>query len=81
MMGAGGMMEEPPSTESLRNDLLAVLNEQTRFNFRLVTALIALNGGKKVPEEAIDQLVSGVGEMFGRQLRVLRALQERGNEH
>lgn len=75
------MMEELPLTESLRSDLLAVLSEQTRFNFRLLMAVMALNDGKKVPEESIDQLVSGVGEMFGRQMRVLRAIQELGDEH
>jgi len=74
-------MEEPPLTESLRGDLLAILSEQTRFNFRLLTAVIALNDGKTVPEESIDQLVSGVGEMFGRHMRVLRAIQEPGDEH
>lgn len=75
------MTEESPLTESLSSDLLAVLSEQTRFNFRLLTAVIALNDGKKVPEESIDQMVSGVGEMFGRQMRVLRAIQGHGDEH
>lgn len=74
-------MEESPLTESVRSDLLAVLSEQTRFNFRVLRAVIALNDGKKISDESIDQLVSGVGEMFGRQMRVLRAIQEHGDEH
>jgi hypothetical protein len=66
-------MEDPPVTDFVRSDLLALLSEQARFNFRLLTAVIALNDGKKVSDEAIDQLVSGVGEIFGRQMRMLRS--------
>jgi hypothetical protein len=70
-------MEDPPVTDFVRSDLLALLSEQARFNFRL---LIALNEGKRVPDEAIDQLVSGVGEIFGRQMRMLRSSRGAGDE-
>jgi hypothetical protein len=73
-------MEDPPVTDFVRSDLLALLSEQARFNFRLLTAVIALNDGKKVSDEAIDQLVSGVGEIFGRQMRMLRSIRGRGDE-
>ena len=76
-----GMREDSPIAESLRDDLLALLGEQARFNFRLLTALIAMNDGKKLSEESVDQLVSGVGEIFGRQMRVLRAFREPADEH
>jgi hypothetical protein len=73
-------MEDPPVTDLVRSDLLALLSEQARFNFRLLTAVIALNDGKKVSDEAIDQLVSGVGEIFGRQMRMLRSIRGPGDE-